>query len=60
MGERLLAKAVERLQIDHQPGRRREGEVVNPVGPAIALAQPVRILAEHPQPEVLQDRQHIG
>ena len=60
VGERLLAEAVEGLQVDHQPGRRREGEVVDPVGAAVTLAQPVGILAQHPQAEVLQDRQHVG
>jgi len=59
MDERILQRLVDLQQVDFQTFGIGEGEVVYPVLAAAAVTQPERKLAEHPQPQVLHDRQDV-
>ena len=57
--EGILQGLVEHLNIRHLGAGIGEGEIVNPELAAILAAQAVGELAQHPQAEVFQNRQHI-
>ncbi len=57
--EGILQGFVDLKQIDFQPIGVGEGEIMDPVVTAVSVAQAKREFAEHPQTEVLHDRQNV-
>ena len=58
--EQIFEDRPDAMDIDHRAGVRLQREIVNPDRLAVAVVHFERMLAHHPEPQVVENRHHIG